>query len=368
MHRVAFVLMSGALLAAGCRSTSTQAPTADTGQRNAPSFIEGRWEALPLEPGVDDLVWSGRELLLYGRERDAAVGSIRIVDPTTNVVRTVTVPGPDRRGASTIWTGQELLVIGGQSTTADFELRDLAFAPATNNWRELAPSPLTARMDAPIAWTGHEAIVVAGFDSRPRQGNGVPALGAGAYDPTTDTWRTIAEPPDLTSGDGLINKALWTGTEVIVWGERRAALTARWLAYNPITDTWRELAPPPVTTLGAGRQAWAVHSHGTIIALGFLGQAAALDLAANQWQQLPDFLERKGLIVPQLITIADDVIAVLGQPRTLTADRSAWLLGPPAPAVGYSFGTVTRLAWTGRELYAVDVGGGFAKYIPPEGS
>jgi hypothetical protein len=110
-----------------------------------------------------------------------------------------------------------------------------------------------------------------------------------------------------------------------------------------------------------------VHTNGTVVAIGFLGQAAALDLAANQWRQLPDFLERKGLIVPQLITIADDVVAVLGQLRTLTADRSAWRLGPVAPAVGYGFGTVTRLAWTGRELYAVDVGGGFAKYIPPEG-
>lgn len=135
-------------------------------------------------------------------------------------------------------------------------------------------------------------------------------------------------------------------------------------AYNPATDSWRELAQPPVMSSGHEQLAWAVHSNGKVIALGVLGHAAALDLASNQWQQLPDFLDRKSLIVPQLITIDDQVVGVLGEPRVLNADRTTWQFGPIAPKLGHGFGTVTRLAWTGRELYAIDVGGGFAKYIP----
>ena len=363
MHPLAVAVLSGALLATACTSTRTEAPTATTASGEGKSFIEGRWEALPLQPGVDDLEWSGRELLLYGRERDAITPSIRLFDPTTQAVRTVAVPGPDRTGASTTWTGDELLVIGGRPGASNVVLRDFAFEPTTSRWRELPPSPLSARRNAPIVWTGREAIIASGVDGRAGTGFETPAPGTAAYEPATNTWRAIADPGDLAAGDYLVNKALWTGTEVVVWGERGATDNAIWVAYKPITDTWRELAPPPVMALGE-RLAWAVHNTGKVIALGYLGHAAALDLASNQWQQLPDFLDRKSLILPQLITIDDEVLGVLGELRVWNADRSAWQVGPLAPTVGYGFGTVTRLAWTGRELYAIDVGGGFAKYIP----
>ena len=365
MYRMAVALVSAALLATACASTRTEPQTANPDSAERKSFIEGRWETLRNQYGVDDIEWSGHELLLYGRERDAITPSIRVFDPTTHAIRTIAVPGPDRRGASTIWTGHELLIIGGRSTNADLPLRNLAYEPTTSSWRELAPSQLPVRVDAPIAWTGREAIVVSGFDARPGQGYETPAAGAGAYDPATDSWRTIAEPPDLTAGSGLINQSIWTGSEVVVWGKSRAAVGARWVAYNPITDTWCDLARPPVMA-GGDQLAWAVHSNGKLIALGYLGHAASLDLATARWQELPAFLDHTYLIVPQLITIGDEVIGVLGQLRALTADRSAWQLGPHAPTVGYDFGTVTRLVWTGRELYAIDVGGGFARYIPAD--
>lgn len=68
----------------------------------------------------------------------------------------------------------------------------------------------------------------------------VPAAGA-SYDPVADTWRNVN-----TSGEptrGWNPAAVWTGTEMIVWGTD-PDLTGR--AYNPDTDSWR-----PMSKLGA---------------------------------------------------------------------------------------------------------------------
>jgi hypothetical protein len=69
------------------------------------------------------------------------------------------------------------------------------------------------------------------------------------------------------------------------------------------------------------------------------------------------------LVIPQIITVADRVVGVLGEPRVLNADRTAWQLGPKSPEPG-GFGPDARLAWTGRELYVIG-GDRFARYIPP---
>jgi hypothetical protein len=259
-----------------------------------------------------------------------------------------------------------LLVIGGRPETANVVLRDFAFDPTTSRWRELPPSPMSARLQAPIAWTGRQAIVVSGFDASTNKGYEYPAPGGAAYEPATNTWRPIADQGDLEAGDHSVNKALWTGTEVIVWGVRSRGATPSMAAYSPATDSWRELAPPPVMSVGGEPLAWAVHSNGNVIALGVLGHAAALDLASNQWRQLPDFVERT-LVLPQIITIADHVVGVLSEPRVLNADRTTWQHGPTAPRLG-GFGPVARLTWTGRALYAIEGGGGFARYIPPNAS
>ncbi|MEO5841955.1 MAG: hypothetical protein ABIQ73_16520 [Acidimicrobiales bacterium] len=376
MRTLTVAVLSGILLAGACTSNRGEPATATTQPQIAstepPSalaardanFIDGHWEELPNQGGVHDLVWSGRELLLYGYEVPNPLPSIRVFDPSTTAVRSFPVPGPARSGASTTWTGSELLVIGGRPEAADVALRDFAFDPTTGGWRALAPSPLSARHRAPIVWTGREAIVVSGFDARLVIGSEPLAAGGAAYDPTTDTWRAIADPGDLAAGDHLVNKALWTGTEVVVWGTRNSAATGptgAMAAYNPATDSWRELAKPPVMSVGGEQLAWAVQSNGNVIALGVLGHTAALNLASNQWHRLPDFFER-ALVLPQLVTIADRIVIVIGEPRVLNADRTTWQLGPKTPRPG---GPIARLAWTGRELYAIGGQGDFAKYIPP---
>jgi hypothetical protein len=111
------------------------------------------------------------------------------------------------------------------------EILDLSSGTAT----AIAESPLEWRAFALVGWTGTEVIVTGGSN-----GPGIGVAGA-AYDPRTDSWRQISDPPDFVPGrsDNLtIGPGAWTGAELISWQSS--------VAYNPSTDTWREIAPFPL--------------------------------------------------------------------------------------------------------------------------
>jgi N-acetylneuraminic acid mutarotase len=96
----------------------------------------------------------------------------------------------------------------------------------------------TSIMNAPAArifhsavWTGSELIVWGGF-----LGNVYTNTGA-RYNPSTDTW-TPTSTINAPKGRQLAT-AVWTGTEMIVWGgsDGSSALNTGG-RYNPSTDTW----------------------------------------------------------------------------------------------------------------------------------
>jgi len=93
-----------------------------------------------------------------------------------------------------------------------------------------AGSPSGAREGATAVWTGSEMIVWGGLDTQPR------ATG-GRYDPATDTWKptSTSVAPKARSG----HAAVWTGTKMIVWGgyDGNAYLSSGGI-YDPATDTW----------------------------------------------------------------------------------------------------------------------------------
>src|SRR5919201_3978204 len=127
---------------------------------------------------------------------------------------------------------------------------------APGDWSQIAQSPLSPRSAEAAVWTGEEMLVVGGTDADPCPPNADCAgpraaqrLDAGAaYDPTTDSWRTIPDAPQSVT----YGQASWTGTEMVVLVPRLAPQTdgdvgqpAATLAFDPETDIWRELAPPP---------------------------------------------------------------------------------------------------------------------------
>lgn len=196
--------------------------------RYSESAILSQWELLP-NPAATRLdstamVWSGEELL-YFSGHGVEVEELRGwgYDPETNTMHGIPdAPNPGRTGQVALWTGDEMLIQRGPTTL---------WNPITLEWRTADRSPALNASPFTI-WTGEEAIF---YGSRTEPSN----IGA-AYDPDTDTWRTIPIGPAAVAVG--VQVMVWSGEEVYVLGNRfggsRFQSGAR---YNPETDQWRPL-------------------------------------------------------------------------------------------------------------------------------
>lgn len=119
----------------------------------------------------------------------------------------------------------------------------------TGGWERIASSPLTARGGAVAAWTGEEVLVVGGSTALPcppgtdcQPPPSQEFADAAAYNPATDTWRELAPSPvDVPSGFGV-----WVDDELVVVSGRST------LIYNPDSDEWRQLPDLPRAVPGGG--------------------------------------------------------------------------------------------------------------------
>ena len=89
-----------------------------------------------------------------------------------------------------------------------------------------APAP---RASHTAVWTGSEMIVWGGY-------GGTYLNTGGRYDPSTDSWTAISTINAPAPRGG--NTAVWTGSEMIVWGGDDGFSLNTGGKYNPATDTW----------------------------------------------------------------------------------------------------------------------------------
>jgi N-acetylneuraminic acid mutarotase len=89
-----------------------------------------------------------------------------------------------------------------------------------------------ARESHTAVWTGSEMIIWGGFNGSNDLNSG------GRYDPTTDSWSTTSVVNAPVSRDN--HTAVWTGSEMIVWGGFASGPNYFDTGgrYNPSTDTW----------------------------------------------------------------------------------------------------------------------------------
>src|SRR5262249_12485535 len=141
-------------------------------------------------------------------------------DPSTDTWAATAADGaPTARHLHTaVWTGSEVLVWGGDDGDYNFPryMNDGArYDPAHDAWRTISPGPApAARRVHTAVWTGSEMIVWGGIDW-PLRSPTAPGTG-GRYDPASSTWT-----PTTTSGAPsarALHTAVWTGVEMIVWG------------------------------------------------------------------------------------------------------------------------------------------------------
>jgi hypothetical protein len=182
-------------------------------------------------------VWTGSEMLIWGGNDGGDLDDGGRYNPTSDTWGTpiTTTSAPSARyGASAVWTGSEMLIWGGWvgSGTTNTGKR---YNPGTNTWganitTSGAPS---ARLRASTVWTGTEMIIWGGEPAS----WGVTNTG-GRYTAGTNTWGTAPTTSGAPSARNCAATA-WTGTEMLVWGGYDGTSEINTGGrYNPTTDTW----------------------------------------------------------------------------------------------------------------------------------
>ena len=195
-------------------------------------------------------VWTGSEMIVWGGTTNLSnpVNDGGRYNPSANnwaAVSTNNAPSP-RYFHTAVWTGSEMIVWGGFNGST--YLNDGGrYNPTANSWTSLAGAtgtPPAARGGHTAVWTGSEMIVWGG-------GNGSYLNDGGRYNPTANSWTSLASatgtPPAARGG----HTAVWTGSEMIVWGGWNGSLFSGYYfndggRYNPTTNGWAA-----VTTTGA---------------------------------------------------------------------------------------------------------------------
>ena len=245
----------------GQRTVGGQASTTTVALSIAPPLSPGEslpMAAAPISARSDAITaWTGSELLVWrgeGRGSDVCTsvdGGVMVCgDPTRSDGARYHLssdtwvpmaespmpaePGSSMRSTVGVWTGAELVVWGGPGPDA------AAYDPVTDSWRSIDPGPLAARDGANAVWTGEEMVIVGGV-ARSRS-NGEP-LPSAALDPATGTWRDLPAPPGTSRPFGA--GAVWTGESVVLetsaWG---GPLTLA--ALDPAARSWSEVPAPSV--------------------------------------------------------------------------------------------------------------------------
>jgi N-acetylneuraminic acid mutarotase len=198
------------------------------------------------------VVWTGRQVLAWGGGccgENSATGAA--YDPRSDTWRSIPASPLAGRHTSGVWTGTELIIVGGTgeevvgNTVQGKIFADAAaYNPDTRSWRRLPPVP-APRMGATVTWTGEEVVVVGGE----RAWNAVSYADGYAYDPATNRWRHL---PAMATGR-TDHVAIWTGSHLLVWGgQTRARVAGQYTtpphgyAYDPLTNRWSALPKSPL--------------------------------------------------------------------------------------------------------------------------
>jgi N-acetylneuraminic acid mutarotase len=147
------------------------------------------------------------------------------------------VPTP-RDSHVAVWTGSEMIVWGGGLNTSSLVITGSRYDPVADTWLPVSTGAgcPSARTFAAGVWTGTEMIVWGGIAVGPIPGFPV-SVGDGArYSPSTDTWMTTMSAGAPSPRDA--HTAVWTGTEMIVWGGESPAPLGTGGRYDPAQNSW----------------------------------------------------------------------------------------------------------------------------------
>ena len=319
-------------------------------------------------------------------------GGDRVDEPAADVgrwSRIATSPLAPRMYETSVWTGTEMLVFGGNDERpcppnadcvggqATRQFRDgAAYDPDTDSWRPIADTPIDFGV-AQAELVGDEVVVVAQPAGQYDESQ------TWVYDVAGDRWRRGADAPTYASLQGL------AGDRVVMLGQGR---TAGWL-YDPADDRWTAL---PADPLGDTFDRSLVFDGRDLLLLALPTEGgdertylfARLDLDTREWTTLPQTPVGMGVSVwfwwkDQLINPSSGTGGGIWDPATgdwrdlpqpsdvdaaeracplpilppaggwvgyhgtlVSIDPDRVILAPPCPA----YGEVHTAVWTGSQL------------------
>jgi N-acetylneuraminic acid mutarotase len=189
--------------------------------------------------------------------------------------------GYARLNHAAVWTGSQMIVVGGNRggsfRTPDVWETGLRYVPGTG-WAATAEAPQAARGLNRAAWTGREVLLWGGYYDE---------AGAAAYDPSSDSWRRLRWPlEDPESPPGV-----WTGSRLVVWGSSSHSDRPQRVGavYDPSTGLWTRTSDAPLggcsghTAVWTGREVivWGGSNFRTD-----LDDGAAYDPSSDTWRRI----------------------------------------------------------------------------------
>jgi hypothetical protein len=210
-------------------------------------------------------------------------------------------PIEPRSYPASAWTGDRLLVWGGQGADQTLYGDGASYDPATRSWTTLPASPLSPRADPESAWVGGVFIVWGGYTG----GDGRRANDGARYDVATSSWARLPAAP--ATSYRWAHLAVAGGRAILLTADSEVSGgTVHADAYDPARNVWRrlpDLAGQPGqnffdgTVLGVGGTVlvWRYWHHevstteGTGIEVtGTSGEDTdALDVNTGRWKSVP---------------------------------------------------------------------------------
>lgn len=245
-----FMFLSLSLIAnlSGCGDDSGGDSGGGASSSGASSSGDTSWTAVsttsaPSARYGHTAVWTGSEMIVWGGTPDGAtvVNTGGKYNPSTDSwTATTTTSAPTARageGVWSVWTGTEMIIWGGMPASLSTVLNTGGkYNPSANSWTATTTTGApTAREANTTVWTGSEMIVWGGWNGPATYFNT-----GGRYNPTADSWTATSTTNAPSARQS--HKAVWTGTGgvMIVWGGTADDVSGLNTGgrYNPTTDSW----------------------------------------------------------------------------------------------------------------------------------
>ena len=238
-------------------------------------------------------VWTGSRMIVTGGSVQGPGDTLSYkFDPITDTWSAASAPPFPyalflRRGHSATWTGTEMIVWGGIDGISSTDT-GIRYNDAANTWTStFRPDQPFPRAYHSAVWTGTELLIWGGYD-------GSSIYAGHRYHLGSNTWRAIsaAGGPSLT----FDHTAIWTGTEMIVWGGKTSPVGGgnpvnTGARFNPISSSWTPL--PTAGAPSARSRHTAIWTGTNMIVWGgingttYPADGAIYNPASNVWSPLP---------------------------------------------------------------------------------